>query len=67
MKLDDTKIWVVSPAADKIVKIGVAGQMMSHTDAFYDNANLLQLSTMQKAWDTQVITNSVCGIVKSLG
>lgn len=67
MKLDDTKIWVVSPAADKIVKIGVGGEMMSHTDAIYDNANLLQLSTMQKAWDTQVITNSVCGIVKSLG
>ena len=66
MKLDDTKIWVVSPAADKIVKIGVGGEMMSHTDAIYDNANLLQLSTMQKAWDCQVITNSVCGIVKSL-
>lgn len=66
LKLDDTKIWVVSPAADKIVKIGVGGEMMSHTDAIYDNANLLQLSTMSKAWDTQVVTNSVCGIVKSL-
>ena len=66
LKLDDTKIWVVSPAADKIVKIGVGGETMSHTDAIYDNANLLQLSTMTKAWDTQVVTNSVCGIVKSL-
>ena len=65
MKLDDTKIWVVSPAADKIVKIGVGGELMSHTDAIYDNANLLQLSTLNKAWDCQVITNSVCGIVKS--
>ena len=65
LKLDDTKIWVVSPAADKIVKIGVGGELMSHTDAIYDNANLLQLSTLNKAWDCQVITNSVCGIVKS--
>lgn len=39
---------------------------MSHTDAIYDNANLLQLSTLNKAWDCQVVTNSVCGIVKSL-
>lgn len=66
LKLDDTKIWVVSPASDKIVKIGVGGEMMSHTDAIYDNANLLQLSTLSKAWDCQVVTNSVCGIVKSL-
>ena len=40
---------------------------MSHTDAIYDNANLLQLSTLNKAWDCQVVTNSVCGIVKNLG
>lgn len=66
LKLDDTKIWVVSPAADKIVKVGVGGEMLSHTDAIYDNANLLQMSTMSKAWDTQVVTNAVCGIVKSL-
>lgn len=67
LKLDDTKIWVVSPASDKIVKIGVGGELMSHTDAIYDNANLLQLSTLNKAWDCQVVTNSVCGIVKDLG
>ena len=40
---------------------------MSHTDAIYDNANLLQLSTLNKAWDCQVVTNSVCVVVKSLG
>lgn len=39
---------------------------MSHTDAIYDNANLLQLSTLNKAWDTQVVTNSVCGVVTNL-
>ena len=39
---------------------------MSHTDAIYDNANLLQLSTLIKAWDCQVVTNAVCGVVKSL-
>ncbi len=66
LKLDDTKIYVVSPASDKIVKIGVGGDTMSHTDAVYDNANLLQMSTISKAWDCQVITNSVAGVIVNL-
>lgn len=66
LKLDDTKIYVVSPAADKIVKIGVGGTLMSHTDGIYDNANLLQMTTLNKAWDTIVATNSIGGIVKNL-
>lgn len=66
LKLDDTKIYVVSPASDKIVKIGIGGETYSHTDAIYDNANLLQLSTINKAWDVATITNSVAGVVKAL-
>lgn len=66
LKLDDTKIYVVSPASSKIVQVGVFGESTTHTDAIYDNANLLQLSTISKAWDVQVITNSVAGVVKAL-
>ena len=66
LKLDDTKLYVVSPASDKLVKIGVGGDIVSHTDAVYDNANLLQMSTLSKAWDTQIVTNSVAGVVTSL-
>lgn len=62
LKLDDTKLYVISPASDKIVKVAV-GETFQHTDAVYDNANLSQSATINKAWATAVITNSVCGIV----
>lgn len=66
LKLDDTKIYVVSPAAQKLVQIGFGGETMSNTDSMYENANLLNMSTLRKAWDVQVITNAVAGVVTNL-
>ena len=66
LKLDDTKIYVVSPASDKIVKIGVFGGTFSHQDNAYDNANKTIESTTEKSWEVAVATNSVAGIVKAL-
>jgi hypothetical protein len=63
--LDDTKVYVVSPASDKLVKIGVfGGTLTRHKDA-NDSGNLLQLDTINKAWNVDVITNYVAGIIKS--
>lgn len=67
LKLDDTQIYVVSPASDKIVKIGVFGGTYTHQDDRYDNANKTVENTTEKAWNTIVATNSVAGCVKSLG
>ena len=66
LKLDDTKLYVVSPASDKIVKIGVFGGTFSHQDNSYDNANKSIESTTEKAWEVAIVTNSVAGIVKAL-
>lgn len=66
LKLDDAKIYVVSPAAQKLVQIGFGGETMSNTDSMYENANLLNMSTLRKAWDVQVITNAVAGVVTNL-
>ena len=66
LKLDDTKIYVVSPASDKIVKIGLFGGTITHTDGSYDNANKAITNTTEKAWNVAVITNSVAGVVSSL-
>ena len=66
LKLDDTKIYVVSPASDKIVKVGVFGGTFSHQDNAYDNANKAIESTTEKAWEVAVVTNSVAGVVKAL-
>ena len=67
LKLDDTKIYVVSPASDKIVKLGVFGGTFSHQNDSYDNANLSIEHTVTKSWNTAVVTNSVGGIVTNLG
>lgn len=65
LKLDDDKIYVVSPASDKIVKIGVFGGTISHSDSPYSNANKMVETTVEKAWNTAVATNSVAGVVKA--
>lgn len=67
LKLDDTKIYVVSPASDKIVKIGVFGGTFTHQDANYDNANKAIENTTEKSWNVATVTNSVAGVVESLG
>lgn len=66
LKLDDTKLYVVSPASDKIVKIGLFGGTVTHTDAPYDNANKAITNTTEKAWNVAVVTNSYAGVVKAL-
>lgn len=62
LKLPNNKIWVVSPASDKLVKVAVGGTYQ-HTDGNYDNANLAQMGTLNKEWATAVITNSVAGVI----
>ena len=66
LKLDDSKIYVVSPASDKIVKIGVFGGTFTHQDGDYDNANKQIENTTEKAWSVEIATNSVAGVIKSL-
>ena len=66
LKLADDKIYVVSPASDKIVKIGVFGGTVSHTDGNYDNANKMIETTVEKAWNVATVTNSVAGVVSAL-
>lgn len=63
LKLSDSKIYVVSPTADKIVKIGVFGGTM--IDESNDNANGTVEKTITKDWDVAVVTNAVAGVVES--
>ena len=54
LKLDDTKIWLISPASQKIVKVVLEGNVLSYTSDAYANANLIQTSTMVKSWGTAI-------------
>jgi hypothetical protein len=67
LKLDDKRIYVVSPAAQKLVTIGVFGGTMSAADSPQTNQNKLMMNTMEKHWNTIVATNSAAGIVTNLG
>lgn len=64
LKLADNELYIISPSADKLIKIGVEGDTLSYVDEIDDNANLLQNATMNKRWGTAMITSALAGIIK---
>ena len=61
--LDDTRLYVVSPSAQKILKLVIEGSTMSTVDQPFQNANLTQAATIFKSWGTAVSTNSIAGLI----
>lgn len=61
LKLDDTKIYMVSPSTDKPIKVVLGGDTLAYTSGTYDHANLMQTGSLQKQWGISAITNSVAG------
>jgi hypothetical protein len=59
VKLDNTKIWLVSPSSQKIVKVVLEGNTLAYNSDTYAYANLLQTSTLTKYWGTAIATNAV--------
>lgn len=63
LMLDDTRLYVLSPSAGKIVKMVIEGSTMSNVDAPFANANLNQNATMWKSWASGVATSSIAGLM----
>lgn len=61
--LDDTRIYVVSPSAMKLIKLCFEGSTLTITSDIYAKANLKQTTTLKKRWIAGVCTNSVAGLV----
>jgi hypothetical protein len=59
LALSDSTIWIVAPSANKLVKLVLEGNTLSHTDDTWKNANLLQTTTLLKSWGTAIATNSI--------
>jgi hypothetical protein len=57
------RLWIVSPSSQKLVKLVLEGNTMSNTDTVFQNANLLQKSTLFKAWGVGVATNAVAAVL----
>lgn len=63
LALDDNNIYVLSPSANKLVKLVLEGSTMSNVAGTFDRANLTQEATMMKSWGTAIATNSIAGII----
>jgi hypothetical protein len=63
LALDDDKIYILSPSAQKILKLCLEGSTISITNGIYDNANLTQNTTMKKSYGLGVCTNSVAAVI----
>jgi hypothetical protein len=59
LKLSDSRIWIVSPASQKLIKVVLEGNVLSYTSDVYANANLLQTSTLIKSWGMGFASNAV--------
>lgn len=63
LKLSDSKIFVMSTGADKIIKGFIEGDTLTNSNGFYDNADLSQNVTFNKRWKFDAVTNATMGVV----
>lgn len=63
LALDDEKIFVVSPAAQKLIQLGYQGSTMENASDKFDYANGQQTLTINKAWGMAVATNATAGVI----
>jgi len=61
--LSDNNIYILSPGAQKIVKLVLEGATLSNTTGTFEQANLTQNATIWKSWGTGIATNASAGIV----
>ena len=61
--LNDNRIYVVSPAGQKMIKLCIEGSTISYTNDIHANANLTQQTVMKKMWGTGVATNTYFGCI----
>jgi hypothetical protein len=64
LRLDDTRVYLVSSGYDKLVKVAIEGETLTFGDSnIAANANLTMANTMHKAYKVGLISNSYFGIL----
>ena len=63
LKLDDEKIYIVSPGTDKIVKVFFEGSTLSNVEGNYANADLENTATLYKSYGVAVATSAIAGVI----
>lgn len=64
LTIDDTKLWVLSPTAGKLVKLVFEGATLANTREMFDNANLSQQTNLIKMWGSGIATSSIAGTIE---
>ena len=59
LKLPNDKIFIISPTADKIVKVATEGSTLTNVGGQYANADLRQEADLMKAWGAGVATSAI--------
>ena len=63
VSLNDATLYIMSPAAQKPVKLVLEGTTLSYTNGQFDAANLTQTTTFQKSWAAGVATNAIAATI----
>jgi hypothetical protein len=61
--LSNSYLYILSPGAQKFVKVVLEGSTQSYTNSHYDTANLTQSATFWKSWGVGVVTSAVAGCI----
>ena len=62
--IDNDNLYILSPSADKLIKLVFEGTTLANVSGVWENADLSQTSTMAKRWGTGVATSAVAGIIQ---
>lgn len=63
VKLPDNKLFVLSPAAQKIVHVAVEGNTLSNITNPMDAANLIATGSIMKSWGVAAATSAIAGVI----
>lgn len=64
LRLDDTKVYVISPSSQKLVKLCYEGATTTNTVAAHDSANKTEATTLNKSYGIAIATNAVAGCIE---
>lgn len=61
--ISDSRLWIISPSSQKLIKLCFEGQTIAITDNPLDNADLTQKTTFGKMWKSSFASNAVAGVM----
>lgn len=62
-KLSNSYLYILSPGAQKFVKVVLEGSTLANATDHWENADLTQDATLIKSWGVGVITSAVAGCI----